>query len=181
MKEPFLAISASSLVAEMEKAVAGDPGSGVDGCMGLVMELVASNCRQWDLEDAARDPGASDAAVADAKRAIDRLNLSRHRLVQQIDAAIDSALDQSPVAPVATESPGMVIDRITVLVIRRVRTAAMSPGEPEYAGRVPVLDSQLAALSAALDTYMEELRSGRRRFVPYEHLKLYGASARGED
>ena len=47
-------------------------------------------------------------------------------LVEEIDAAIDSILDQPATAPIATESPGMVLDRLSVLVIRRARTAAAS-------------------------------------------------------
>src|SRR5271169_6711732 len=77
----------------------------------LVGDLVGSNLQQWDLEDTTRDPGASDSVVANAKRAIDRLNIGRHRLVQEIDAAIDSSLDQTAAAPIATETPAMALDR----------------------------------------------------------------------
>jgi hypothetical protein len=161
----------------MERAVRGDRVSGAPGWGALVMDLVDSNLRQWDLEDATRDPCASDAAVARAKREIDRLNIGRHRLVQEIDAAIDSALDQPPTATIATESPGMVLDRLSVLVIRRARTLAASSRDPMYAERIPALESRLAALSRAFDSYMEDLLAGTRRFVPYEHLKLYRPSA----
>ena len=128
-------------------------------------------------EDTTRDPDISDAVVATAKREIDRLNLGRHRLVQEIDAAVDAALEQPAVAPIATESPGMVLDRLSVLVIRRVRTAAASARDQAFAERLPVLDAQIATLSAAFDFYLEELGAGSRRFVPYEQLKLYAPSA----
>jgi hypothetical protein len=141
-----------------------------------IVDLVESNLRQWDLEDATRDPGASDAQVADAKRKIDRLNVGRHHLVEEIDAAIDSALDQTATGPLATESPGMVLDRLSVLVIRRARTAEASRRHPELADRVRSLDAQVGALSAALDFYMDELRAGTRRFFRYQSLKLYGPS-----
>jgi hypothetical protein len=139
--------------------------------------LVQSNLRQWDLEDVTRDPGASDAVVAAAKREIDRLNMGRHHLVEQIDGDIDAALQQPADAPVATESPGMVLDRLSVLVIRRARTASASVNRPGYAARLTEVESQLDTLSAAFDSYLDELRSGSRRFVPYEHFKLYGSSA----
>jgi hypothetical protein len=71
----------------------------------------------------------------------------------------------------------MVIDRMSVLVLRRTRTAALFREDPALTDRVAALDAQLTALASAFDTYMDELQSGRRRFVPYEHLKLYGASA----
>jgi hypothetical protein len=128
---------------------------------------------QWDLEDATRDPVATDEQVADAKRGIDRLNLGRHHLVEKIDASIAAGLDQPVDAPLATESPGMVLDRLSVLVIRRSRTETASRRRSDYAERLPELEARIAALSSAFDTYVAELQAGTRRFLPYEHLKLY--------
>ncbi len=142
--------SAAALADEMALAVRGAPPSGSAAVGGLVAQLVRNNLRQWDLEDETRDPHASDSAVATAKRAIDQLNTRAS-------------------APLATESPGMVLDRLSVLVIRRARTATMC------ADRLPALDAQLAVLVEALDSYLEDLYAGRRRFVAYEHLKLYAA------
>lgn len=175
---------AADIVAEMERAVARGPKSGTlswqtDGpsWANLILALVDSNMRQWDLEDTTRDPGASDAEVANAKREIDRLNGGRHRLVEEIDSAIDSVLSQPDTAPIATESPGMVLDRLSVLVIRRARTAAVSSRAPGVADRALALESQVVALSLALDCYMDELCDGTRRFLRYESFKLYGPSA----
>jgi len=171
--EGALPLTASELVREMEQAVRGVSVGDHPGLAGLVVELIRSNLRQWDLEDSSRDPNASDAKVATAKRTIDRLNLDRHRLVEEIDAHIARSLDQSPTAALATESPGMVLDRLSVLVIRRARTAEASFRDDAYAVRLSALDTMLASLSGALDGYLDELRVGTRRFVAYEHLKLY--------
>jgi hypothetical protein len=168
--------AAAEIVAEMGQAATGQQTTPETPLRAAIVDLVGSNMQQWDLEDATRDPAASDAQVANAKREIDRLNFSRHRLVEEIDAAIDSILDQSTVAPLATESPGMVLDRLSVLVIRRARTAAASRRDPNFADRVQALEAQVGALSAALDSYMDELRTGARRFLRYQSLKLYGPS-----
>lgn len=175
---------AADIVAEIERAVARGPKSGTlttatDGpaWANLVLALVDSNLRQWDLEDTTRDPGASDTEVANAKREIDRLNIGRHRLVEEIDAAIDSVLSQPDTAPIATESPGMVLDRLSVLTIRRARTAAASSRRPGFADRAVAVESQVAALAVALDSYMSELRAGTRRFLRYESFKLYEGPA----
>jgi hypothetical protein len=157
----------------MERAMGGGTGANPAPWVDLVAELVVSNSEQWELEDATRDPVATDEEVANAKRGIDRLNLGRHHLVEQIDAAIAAGLDQPAEAPLATESPGMVLDRLSVLVIRRARTEAASIGDAGHAARLPGLDARIAALSSAFDSYVEELRVGTRRFVPYEHFKLY--------
>ena len=148
-----------------------------DGLMELLLELLRSNLAQWQLEDVTRTPGADDATVAGAKRSIDRLNLERHRLTERIDAAIDAALVQSATATPATESPAMAFDRLSVLAIRLDRTqrAARMAGNGggEYARRLLRLNGQLDELAAALDALLEDVQTGRRRFAPYEHLKLY--------
>ena len=70
----------------------------------------------------------------------------------------------------------MVLDRLSVLVIRRARTAEASGRDPKLAERLGPLEAQVGALSAALDSYMDELRAGTKRFLRYESLKLYGPS-----
>ncbi len=167
--------TAAELVIEMEQAAKGGRNASANPIpwVTFVADLVGSNLEQWDLEDATRDPRATDEDVAQAKRAIDRLNMGRHHLVEQIDASIDERLDQPPVAPLATESPGMVLDRLSVLVIRRVRTEAASKAHSDYAGRLPELDARIVALSSAFDSYVDELQAGNKRFLPYEHFKLY--------
>ncbi len=169
----------AEIVVELERALGGARLVTPNRLLSLLLELHDSNVRQWDLEDTTRVPGAFDSVVADAKRAIDRLNLTRHHLIEQIDGAMHAHLRQSTTAPLATESPGMVFDRLSVLIIRIARTAekarSVSDGSDVYAGRLPSLQRQLAALSAALEVLLRDVRAGRRRFLPYEHLKLYAA------
>jgi len=145
--------------------------------MQLLLELLRSNLEQWELEDVTRAPGADDATVAQAKRSIDRLNLERHRLTERVDAAIDAALVQSAIAAPATESPAMAFDRLSVLAIRLDRTqrAARMAGNGggDFGRRLLRLSSQLHELTEAVDALLNDVRAGRRRFVPYEHLKLY--------
>ncbi len=145
--------------------------------MQLLLELLRSNLEQWGLEDVTRTAGADDATVARAKRSIDRLNLERHRLAERIDAAIDAALVQSATATPSTESPAMALDRLSVLAIRLDRTdlaARMAGnGDGDFGRRLLRLSGQLDELAAAIDALLEDVRAGRRRFVPYEHLKLY--------
>jgi len=148
-----------------------------DGLMQLLLELLRSNLEQWELEDVTRIPGTDDATVAGAKRSIDRLNIERHRLAERVDAAIDAALVQSATATPSTESPAMAFDRLSVLAIRLDRThrAARMAGNGggDFGRRLLLLSSQLDELAAAIDALLEDVRAGRRRFVPYEHFKLY--------
>ena len=176
---------AADIVAQMERAVTGDgkPAAlawATDelGWTTLILELVDSNLRQWDLEDTTRDPGA--------ERHKSRRRQARDRPAQPGASSLwwrrstppsTPRSSQPATAPIATESPGMVLDRLSVLVIRRARTAAASSRDPGFADRTVALESQVVALSLALDSYMDELRAGTRRFLRYESFKLYGPSA----
>ena len=148
------------------------------GPMQLLVELLLSNLKQWEFEDVTRTPGVDDATIAQAKRSIDHLNLERHRLAERVDAAIDAALVQSTTATPSTESPAMAFDRLSVLAIRLDRTqraAGMAGnGGGDFGWRLLRLSAQLEGLATAIDALLEDVRAGRRRFVPYEHLKLYG-------
>ena len=68
----------------------------------------------------------------------------------------------------------MVFDRLSVLTIRLHVTEA-GAGRDQLAGRLPLLRDQLTTLQRALDGLFDDLRAGRKRFVPYLSLKLYGA------
>ena len=166
------------VVAEFRRALRDPEDRSTRRLVGRLVDLLRSNLDQWNLEDTARGPGADDAAVAGAKRAIDRLNARRHHLVEEIDAAIDRAVTQAASAPLATESPAMVFDRLSVLVIR-IHHTELAAGEDAssadlYAARLPVLYRQLAELQQAIDSLIAHVRDGTMRFVPYQSLKLYG-------
>jgi hypothetical protein len=145
--------------------------------MALLRKLHRGNLAQWELEDTSRSSSASDAAIARAKRGIDALNAERHRLIEEVDAAIDKAMLQTPSAPPSTESPGMVLDRLSVLVIRIQQTELASRATAltaaRYGARVPDLYEELGVLQEALAVLLQEVRDGIRRFIPYRSSKLY--------
>jgi hypothetical protein len=151
--------------------------------LGLLLALHHNNIVQWTREDAARRDDADDSTVAAVKRDIDALNAKRHELVEAVDAELAASLDQHPAAPPATESPAMVFDRLSVLVIRLRFTedAAVSDGAGRdlYAARLPVLQEQLELLQEAVEALFDDVRAGRKRFLPYQSLKLYGSNTAG--
>ena len=172
--------SISTVIAEFRRAPR-EPARGSGGVLGLLLALHHNNLVQWSREDAARRDDADDRAVAAAKRDIDALNAKRHELVEAIDAMLATSLDQNPAAPPVTESPAMVFDRLSVLVIRMCSTkeaaSSQRPDRDLFAARLPVLDQQLALLEEALEALYDDVQNGRKRFLPYQSLKLYGSAA----
>jgi ABC-type transporter Mla subunit MlaD len=163
--------TSDEVVAEFRRALHDPEHRPTRPVVARLVDLLRSNLAQWSLEDEARGPGADDAAIAGAKRAIDDLNAGRHRIVEDVDAAVDRAVTQTASAPLATESPAMAFDRLSVLVIRVHHTERDAD---RYATRLPVLYRQLADLQQAIDALIDDVRAGTRRFVPYQSLKLYG-------
>jgi Protein of unknown function (DUF4254) len=177
---PLLPDAAGILAALRLPPVQDDERSsdGAGGIMDQILALHRSNAAQWGREDDARRDGGNDALVAAAKRDIDRLNRARHRFIEAIDQAILDALAPDDRAPLVTESPGMAIDRLSVLVIRleatEARAAPGKAGAERYADRLPQLRRQLETLEEAIATLLKDLTIGARRFLASETLKLYG-------
>ena len=155
----------------------------VAAIMEPILALHRSNRDQWDREDDARRDQADAIMVAAAKRDIDQLNSDRHGFIEAIDRAISGAITPSEDAPLVTESPGMAIDRLSVLVIRLASTEArVASGTIEaglYTARLPQLRRQLEALEEAIATLLDDLATGTRRFLAHESLKLYGPEDSG--
>ena len=165
---------AQAIVAELRRAIDATVAP-QNELTSLLLDLHATNVAQWAQEDDARGANASDADVAAAKRAIDDLNLRRHGLIEALDTAMALAHAPSAEAPPVTESPAMVLDRLSVLVIRIHYTAhAGAPEDERSAARLILLEEQLEVLEQALDALVADVRAGRRSFLPYRQLKLYG-------
>ena len=173
--------SAGDVVAHFERALREGAPTPSGDVLGLLLELHRNNLDQWQREDVTRVHGADDATVAAAKRDIDALNATRHGLVEAIDAALAAVIEQEASATPATESPAMVFDRLSVLTIRIYFTesaaGSSTTDRDRYRARLPPLHRQLADVLQALEGLLEEIRTGQKRFVPYQSLKLYGSPA----
>ena len=83
-----------------------------DSLMALATGQHRANFDLWHEEDKARDPSATDSQIAEVKHAIDRLNQRRNDLVEKIDSLLLAGLDENPHAPLHSETPGLIIDRL---------------------------------------------------------------------
>ena len=146
--------------------------SGIERLDALVSGLASSNLRQWALEDVSRS--SSDSAVASAKREIDDRNAYRTRCIGELDELF-SILVLDPTAPPVTESPGSVIDRLTVLSIRLAVLSEASSGTAVEASLAKVR-IQHDQLLLAFDALLLDLRAGARSFLSLPTVKVYRSS-----
>jgi hypothetical protein len=140
-----------------------------------------ANFDLWHEEDKAREPGASDARIAQVKRNIDVLNQKRNDLVEAMDRTLlDAAGAQNPAAPLHSESPGLILDRLSVLALKVYhtteeahRTSASDAHRQKNLARLAVLEEQRSDLVACLDSLWSEVQCGQRRFKLYRQMKMY--------
>jgi Protein of unknown function (DUF4254)/Glycosyltransferase family 9 (heptosyltransferase) len=137
------------------------------------LQLHALNFALWHHEDAVRRPGIDDAEVACRKRSIDDLNSRRNAAIEAIDVMLLEQVDLNPNAPLYTETPGTIVDRISVLTLRILHT-----GQAEESGaHLPVLEEQYADLLGGLERFLARMQAGEVRFKLYRQFK--SAAQRG--
>jgi len=151
-----------------------------DGLMTIVMAQHRANFDLWHEEDKARDPGATDVDIARVKRAIDGLNQRRNDLVEKIDMWLLGKLEQNEEAPLHSETPGLMIDRLSILALKIYHTREQAHRETatdvhrrRNADRLELLEEQRGDLAACLDVLWAEVLQGRRRFKLYRQMKMY--------
>ncbi len=147
---------------------------------GIVLSQHRANFDLWHEEDYARCPDASDACIAEVKHAIDRHNQQRNDLVEQIDLLLlKLAGPQNDAAPLHSETPGLIIDRLSILALKIYHTAeeVHRPASDEHhlrnQQRLTILSQQRADLAQCLDELWAQVLTGQRRFRLYRQMKMY--------
>lgn len=155
-----------------------------DQWLALVARQHRSNFDLWHIEDEARTPGASDSQLAGVKRRIDTTNQLRNDLAEELDRKLLDWLSPQNLpqdkAPLHSESPGLIIDRLSILALKIYHTseeANRADASPEHAernrGRLAILEEQRSDLARCLDVLWRETLAGSRRFKLYRQLKMY--------
>lgn len=127
--------------------------------VGLLEALEANHRHNfiiWHEEDLARRDDVPAERIREAKRAIDRHNQLRNDSIEAIDAALLEELPPAdPTAPYHSESPGMMLDRLSILALREYHleelcnTAVEAAAAPcGSAGPVPVQAGRTAERQA---------------------------------
>lgn len=156
-----------------------------DGLLGMVCAQFSFNFQLWHQEDLARSPDVDDRQMADIKRNIDRFNQLRNDLIEKLDdwLAVELAARGTTPAPGArlnTETPGSVIDRLSILALRLYHLEEQLErldATQEHLGSVErklaIARQQQADLSGALVELVDDLEAGRKRHATYRQMKMY--------
>jgi hypothetical protein len=158
---------------EWDLASAAFPGT-VGDWTNAVTDLCLINCFQWHLEDECRARYGDMNRLAALKRDIDESNRRRVRCIDAIDERfvreLDGAVDRAGTEPVALVTPGNLLDRITILELKRYHAA---PGTDVAA----IVDEQLEDACGGFDRLIADLASAKQRLKLYRTVKLYGPGA----
>lgn len=150
----------------------------------ILLALHRANFDLWHEEDKARDPAAADAQIATVKRTIDKLNQQRNDLVEHCDRFLLDMLAKDglpkPDAPLHSETPGLILDRLSILSLKLYHTQEEVDRRNAPAGhrernqeRLAILQAQRDDLADCLEKLWSAILRCERRFKLYRQLKMY--------
>lgn len=155
------------------------------GFLELVEEEHHCNFELWHEEDKARREDQGFEFVYRAKRNIDHWNQRRNDFIERMDTWFAERAPAFPEGtPMNSETPGMIIDRLSILSLKQYHMAE----EAERAGapaaqrdrcreKLGVIRRQRADLARALDELLAAVAGGTRGFRVYYQFKMYNDPA----
>ena len=182
-------VSASEIAARQTELTAHwhqtAPTAGSDGFLRLLEENHLRNFSLWHEEDVARREDLGFEAVYRAKRNIDRYNQERNNFAEQMDQAIVAELHpRESGCPRNSETPGMMIDRLSILALKEfhmheetVRTDATAEHRAKCTDKLARISRQRDDLATCLAELLADIAAGRRTFSVYFQFKMYNDPA----
>ena len=138
---------------------------------------------QWHLEDIIRDPNIDPTNGIALKRRIDKSNQDRTDLVERIDdyyIELFSNSDPSEKATLNTESPGWVIDRLSILCLKIYhmqeqveRKDIDTNHKNKCQHKLSIVLEQQNDLSLAFDQLLDDYKYGSKIIKVYRQMKMY--------
>ncbi len=150
-----------------------------------IFELHRKNFSLWHLESRSRKEGPSDRELVLMKRKINEDNRRRHQCIELVDTVLARNLEEMGVVPAAdavlhTESPGPIIDRLSVFSLRRFHLERMleraeenAPDREFLQKRLETTCESMRLLKNAFTAMRDDVLAGRRAFFITHELKVY--------
>lgn len=152
------------------------------GFMRLVEENHAFNFQLWHAEDRARREDMGFEFVYHAKREIDHCNQQRNNRMEAMDECLCKTLMPAgpEVCPVNSESPGMIIDRLSILALKAFHMALQverkdvnEEHRQTCAKKLETIHLQLNQLTTCLSNLISDIQQKTRTFRVYHQFKMY--------
>ncbi len=148
----------------------------------LVEENSLRNFTLWHHEDDARREDKGFEFIYHAKRAIDAANQQRNDFIEKMDEVLFALYGEnfSSNTPMSTETPGMCIDRLSILSLKEFhmreeveRIDASQEHKAKCQAKLDIIIRQIADLSAGLQSLLNDCATGNRGFRVYFQFKMY--------
>jgi hypothetical protein len=164
---------------------ASPPMAEGEGFARLVQENHRRNFELWHEEDIARRDDLGSGRVHQAKRAIDRFNQERNNFIEEMDKALIAELQPAESGvPRNSETPGMIIDRLSILALKEyhmreeTRRPDVSQAHREACWeKLERIERQRRDLTQCLWELLEDVAEKRRTFSVYYQFKMYNDPA----
>lgn len=156
-----------------------------DGLLATVCTQHSFNFQLWHEEDIARSLDVSDTEIARVKRSIDGFNQNRNDWIEKVDDQIIQLVSEhgTPAAddaPLNTETPGSVIDRLSIMSLRIYHLEEQLDREDvsqehfdSVNHKIAVCRLQLHDLAQSLHELLNDIFAGRKRHRTYRQFKMY--------
>ena len=148
----------------------------------LVEENHAFNYQLWHAEDRARRDDMGFEFVYHAKREIDHCNQQRNNRMEAMDECLYNQLNPAKptTSPVHSETPGMMIDRLSILSLKAYHMALQVEREDvdtahqqRCLSKLTTLNEQKKQLETCLHELLRDVANKTRTFRIYHQFKMY--------
>lgn len=162
-----------------------EPAATGEGFLRLAQENHFFNFQLWHEEDIARREDIGFERIYQAKRAIDGYNQKRNNFIEEMDKALIAELHPAESGcPKNSETPGMMIDRMSILALKEFhmreetqRQDASSEHRRNCAEKLERILLQRGDLAQCLAELIDAVRAKSRTFAVYYQFKMYNDPA----
>ncbi len=166
---------------------AGEAPRDADALLSAIADNHRCNRALWNEEDQVRRTDMPADYIVGCKRRIDRLNQQRNDAVERIDELLQERLASCKPkagARLHSETPGAIIDRLSILSLKIHHMRAQSQRSDADAAHLSAcsaklqrLQMQRSDLAGCLALLFGEIVSGEAVFKVYRQYKMYNDPA----